>query len=121
MAVSHRTRDSFTTSVEWLHPKMPLLAGRALRSRMTIFGVAGVLSRPERANAMRHEFLPAQAARIEPSSPLKQTKEGIHAGLRRARAIGSIHEQTLSKDVDNSCHFAVSRSGVPSDLTAVCA
>ena len=54
MIVSHRTRDSFTTSVEWLHPKMPLLAGRDLRSRL--FGVAGVLSRPERANVMRHEL-----------------------------------------------------------------
>jgi hypothetical protein len=100
---------------------MPLLAGRDLRSRLPIFGATGVLPRPQWANTMRHEFLPAQAARIEPSSALKPTKEGIHAGLRRARAIGSIHEQTLSKDVDNSCHFAVSGSGVPSDLTAVCA
>ncbi len=70
---------------------------------------------------MRHEFLRGQSVRIEPSPPLKPTKEGTRAGVRRALAIESIHKQILSKDVDSDCHFAVSDSRVLSALTAVCA
>ncbi len=48
-------------------------------------------------------------------------KDPVRAGERRALVIRNIHEQTLSKDMGSNCHFAVSSSGFPSALTAVCA